>query len=142
MEWNEELLGVRPVEGQNGSYGNRETYLAPCNCPCGQPTSFYVNPQEDEEHGICWEQTEFLRAESARAFIESLMAEDDDEEGDDEDGFSLLDLLFGSGAAGMSVIEPTAEGLKVTTIAIRPLGRMSFGDLFADEEDPDGDDLS
>ena len=58
QEW-DVTLGQRPTEDENGEFDGRETRLGVCDCPCNQPTSYYVDDGE-----WCIEQTTALRAEA------------------------------------------------------------------------------
>lgn len=84
-EWNEELLGVRPTESENGEYDGRPTRLGTCTCPCNQVTSYFADNDDNE---ICWPQTEYLRYGVLPGDNE-----DDDEFGVETlfDGYALAD---------------------------------------------------
>jgi len=55
FEWTEDLYGIRPIEGQNGTFGGRETRLETCTCGAGN--SFYIDTDS-----LCEEQSDALHA--------------------------------------------------------------------------------
>lgn len=73
-EWNEEVLGIRPTEETEGSFEGQQTFLAPCNCGCNQPTAYFANGKGMTRTNICWEQTMPLRAKAANMSIEEYEA--------------------------------------------------------------------
>lgn len=56
FEWNEDVYGIRPVEGVNGSFGGRETRFE--TCACGAGSSYFTDNGE-----YCEPQSAALHAE-------------------------------------------------------------------------------
>lgn len=61
FELDPEIMGVLPLESEEGSFENRPTRLIECPCGCGQPFAQFADGDEEEAST----QTYALRAQAA-----------------------------------------------------------------------------
>lgn len=59
-----------PSRGSPGKWGEAETEFGFCDCPCGQPTSYFKGTKD-----ICWPQTEALRIRALFPGVKGLWLE-------------------------------------------------------------------
>lgn len=130
--WNEEQYGVRPTEGNNGSFGGRETRLAPCDCPANN--AVYVDNGEP-----CYEQSAALHAEfGGYPDVETLVA--------DMERVSMADVIAEMLAKQFiaSVIEAGLQsqmpaGVRVRVVTPEELMMLGLGDAIPVQNAPDED---
>jgi hypothetical protein len=121
FEWNEGL-GVRPVEGQNGSFNGRETRVETCSCGAGN--SYYLDNGE-----LCEEQSEALHAEfhgyeSVTAFNEAMEQSASNVAGDIFDAV-IAPMLFEAMLARALGI-PQGYSLQIIPISAEEAAAMGF----------------
>lgn len=130
--WNEEQYGIRPTEGNNGSFGGRETRLAPCDCPANN--AVYVDNGEN-----CFEQSAALHAEfGGYPDVETLIAEVSRPSMADVIAEMLAQQLIASVIeAGLQSQMP--PGVRVRVVTPEELVLMGLGDVIPVQNAPDAD---
>lgn len=122
FEWLEEKYGVRPVEGQNGSFDGRETRVE--NCSCGAGNSYFLDTGE-----LCDEQSAALHAEyHGYESVEALNLDMETSAGDVAESFfdAVIAPMLLESMLGRALGLPPGVGIRIIPISPEEAAEMGF----------------